>query len=111
MGHFHFWVLDMTNPANSPQQSDAVILARLDERTHAMAKQLDDVKKGQADMSGRMDKLTDEVDAKLANHGDGYVTKDEFQPVKALAYGFAGLILTAVVIALIVLVVKRGNGP
>jgi hypothetical protein len=109
MSYFAFWVLDMSNAANSPQQSDAVILARLDERTHAMSKQLEDVKRGQVDMSARMDKLTDEVDAKLATHGDGYVTKDEFAPVKALAYGFAGLILVAVVIALVALVVKGGT--
>lgn len=35
------------------------------------------------------------------------VSKDEFNPVKNLVYGFTSLILVAVVTALITLVVKR----
>lgn len=38
---------------------------------------------------------------------DTYVTKIEFQPVRALVYGLAGLVLSAVVIALVALVVQR----
>lgn len=37
---------------------------------------------------------------------DTYVTKDEFNPVKAIAYGTVGLTLTAVLGALIATVVK-----
>jgi hypothetical protein len=33
-----------------------------------------------------------------------YVTKEEFKPVKTLVYGFTGLILTAVIVALLALV-------
>ena len=35
-----------------------------------------------------------------------YVTKAEFNPVKACVYGFIGLILTSIVVALIAQVVK-----
>lgn len=38
---------------------------------------------------------------------DSYVTKSEFAPVKAVVYGLVGLILTAVVIAVIYLVVQK----
>lgn len=38
---------------------------------------------------------------------DDYVTQDQFKPVKALVFGFAGLILTAVVGALVALVVRQ----
>ena len=37
----------------------------------------------------------------------GYVTKDEFAPIKNVVYGLVGLILTAVVVALISLVVRK----
>jgi len=36
-----------------------------------------------------------------------FVTSEAFQPVKALVYGMAGIILTSVVVALVALVVKR----
>ncbi|TQF41159.1 hypothetical protein UNPF46_08545 [Bradyrhizobium sp. UNPF46] len=35
-----------------------------------------------------------------------YVTRSEFWPVKMLVYGFAGLLLSSVVMALLVLVVR-----
>lgn len=38
---------------------------------------------------------------------DHYVTKDEFDPIKKLVYGVVGLILTAVVGALVALVINR----
>ena len=41
------------------------------------------------------------------NLDNKYVTKEEFQTVKALVYGFAGLILTSVVLALVYLVIKQ----
>ena len=37
---------------------------------------------------------------------DDYITRNEFQPVKTLVYGLVGLVLTAVVVALVALVVK-----
>lgn len=37
-----------------------------------------------------------------------YVSKTEFEPIKKLAYGLVGLILTGVVGALITLVIKGG---
>lgn len=37
----------------------------------------------------------------------GYVTKDEFEPVRKLVYGLVGIILVAVVGALVGLVVMR----
>lgn len=100
----------MSIPGSHHQgQSDAEILARLDERTRAMSEQLGDVKKGQADMSARMDKLTNEVDQKLANHGENYVTRAEFMLVQTIVYGGCGLVLLAVVGALIALVVRGGT--
>jgi hypothetical protein len=42
-----------------------------------------------------------------ANVQQGYVTKDEFEPIKKIVYGLVGLILVAVVGALLSLVVIR----
>lgn len=36
-----------------------------------------------------------------------YVSKDEFEPIKRLVYGLVGLILTAVVVAVLGLVILR----
>lgn len=65
--------------------SNEVLLARIDERT----KRLED------DFLTLKDHITSK-----------FVTKDEFQPVKAISYGLVGLICIAVVGALITLVIK-----
>jgi hypothetical protein len=41
------------------------------------------------------------------NVQQGYVTKDEFEPIKRIVYGLVGLILVAVVGALLSLVVIK----
>lgn len=56
----------------------------------------------QQDISYMKDKL-DNVDLKISTH---YVSRDEFEPIKKIVYGMVGLILTAVVGALISLVLK-----
>lgn len=104
-----FWIIDMSNPSNSPQQSDAVILARLDERTRAMSDQLSDVKKGQADLRDDFDHFKTEIDGRIAKDKDGYVTRDEFGPVRAIAFGIVGVTLLAVLGALVGLVLKGGT--
>jgi len=38
--------------------------------------------------------------------GDHYVTKAEFEPIKKIVFGLVGLILTAVVVAVVSLVIK-----
>lgn len=44
----------------------------------------------------------------MKKFGDSYTKKDEFTPVRNLVYGFTGLLLTGVVVALIRLVVEHG---
>jgi len=48
------------------------------------------------------DKLDDILD-KLDNK---YVTKEELGPVKAIVYGFSGIVLTSVIGSLVYLVIK-----
>lgn len=57
------------------------------------------VKEGMKDLKDGMD----EVNKKL---NDRYVSKEEFEPIKKVVYGLVGLILVAVVGAIISLVVK-----
>jgi hypothetical protein len=47
----------------------------------------------------RLDEIVDKLDTK-------YVTKDEFAPIRALVYGCASIMLTAVVGSLVYLVIK-----
>lgn len=52
---------------------------------------------------GYVRKQLDTIDSKVSNH---YVSKEEFDPIKKIVYGLTGLILVAVVGALLSLVVK-----
>lgn len=54
------------------------------------------------DIGYMKDKLED-VDNKLSSH---YVSKEEFEPVKKIVYGLVGLILVAVMGAVVSLVVR-----
>lgn len=54
------------------------------------------------DMSYVKDKL-DSIDNKVSSH---YVSKEEFEPIKKIVYGLVGLILVAVVGAVLSLVVR-----
>ena len=56
----------------------------------------------QQDISYMKDKL-DGVDQKISTH---YVSREEFEPIKKIVYGMVGLVLVAVVGALVSLVVK-----
>lgn len=94
----------MSNPSNQPHtQSDAVILARLDERTRAMSEQLNGIKRD-------VESLKVEVDDRLNGLDGQFVTRAEYLPVRALVYGFVGLVLCAVAAGIISLVVSNG-GP
>jgi hypothetical protein len=62
----------------------ATVLARLDERTAGMAKQLDELRAV-------------------------VVTQPEFKPVKAIVYGLVAIVLTSVFGALVALVVQKGG--
>ena len=67
-------------------QDNAQLLARLDERTRAI----------QETVAGIERKLNSD-----------YVSRQEFEPIKKIVYGTVGLILVAVVGALVALVVNR----
>lgn len=66
----------------------AVTVARIDERTKALVVTVDELK------------------AKMDESQSNYVTQAEFAPVRALAYGLVGLVLLAVVGAVLYLVVR-----
>jgi len=68
------------------RENISVTLGRIDERTNALDKNL-----------SRLDSKFEE-----------YITRHEFTPVKILTYGFAGIVLVAVITALITSVVTSG---
>jgi hypothetical protein len=53
---------------------------------------------------GAIETKVTSIESKLEGH---YVTKEEFDPVKRLVYGMVTLMLTAVIVALLALVVKK----
>lgn len=50
----------------------------------------------------------DVIDIKMSLN-NSYVTKDQFDPVKKLVYGMTGLILTAVIVAIMTLLLSSKN--
>jgi hypothetical protein len=62
-----------------------------------------------ADTKIRSDVDSIAKDVELLKAADGkFVTQERFQPVEKLVLGFAGLVLVAVVMAVIALVVRQG---
>jgi len=61
--------------------TNGALLARIDERTNAIARDLDGVKK--------------DIHALRKDNKDQYVTKDQFAPVQRITYGLAGSVLLA----------------
>lgn len=49
-------------------------------------------------------KSIDDMNSRLDHH---YVTKDEFDPIKKLVYGMVALVFSAIVTAVMTLVVKK----
>ncbi|QNN23538.1 hypothetical protein HED60_15055 [Planctomycetales bacterium ZRK34] len=70
-------------PIKQPDEDQATLLARVDERTLAMQEAIDRI-------AERMD--------------EQYVTKAEFRPVRGVVYGLVALVMTATVGALLDLI-------
>lgn len=49
--------------------------------------------------------IKDDIKEIKSQINSNYVTKDQFEPVRRLVYGMVGIILTAVIVALVALVV------
>lgn len=71
------------------------LLTRVDERTQATHEQLGELK---IDMNKQLTDLRKEIT-------ECYVTKHEFLPVQKIAYGAAGVMLLAVLGALVAIVI------
>lgn len=69
----------------APTESQAVLLARIDERT------------------GKLDADVEEIKSTLQRD---YVTAAEFEPVKRLAYGIVGVMLTSLMLAILALILE-----
>jgi hypothetical protein len=72
---------------------DESLLARLDERTIGLQTSL-------AQIQSDFTQLTEKLDKQ-------YVTNKEFWPVKALVYGAAGSVLTAIIGSILMLVLRE----
>ena len=72
-----------------PEKTDSELLARIDERTDNMLGQI-------RSMLAKMETFatTDEIEA-VQEQAKGFVTKDEFAPVKAIVFGAVALVLLA----------------
>lgn len=61
-----------------------------------------------ADIVIRLDERTANMARDMAELRAVIVTQPEFKPVKAVVYGLVGIVLTAVVVALVALVIQNG---
>lgn len=87
-------------PPMSPalSASDHDLLVRIHERQRSENERLDQLHTMNVQINARLDTLDEK-----------YVSRAEFWPVRALVYGFAGVIFLAVVGALVALVVLNRN--
>jgi hypothetical protein len=87
-------------------EGNDVVLARIDERTkntdRAISDIKDDVKSIRTDLSSLYVTKTEFTPVK-----EDYVSKKDFEPVRKIVYGVVGIILFAVIGALVALVVKN----
>lgn len=99
------------------RSSDAMI-ARIDERTENLSKQLDDITH---EVKAVMQRMSDEIQkaaavaaAAVKTHEDKdaatYVTKDEFSPVKMITFSLVASACIAVLAAVVALVVHTPGG-
>lgn len=79
------------------RESQSVKIALIQKDVSYMKEKFDEVKE---QISG--------MDGKLNSH---YITKEEFEPVKKIVYGLVGVILLAVVGAIVSLVLTSGGKP
>lgn len=60
----------------------------------------------------KIDVMSEDIKEIKTNLEKHYVTQDQFRPIQKLVYGFVGLILTAVAVAIIALVIpSRATEP
>lgn len=106
------------DPNELTRRNSDVMIARIDERTENLSKQLEAVWK---EVRAATDKMSKEIRdanveaAKLVKeHTDHdaltYVTKEEFNPVKIIAFSLVGFACIAVLAAVVALVIRTPDG-
>lgn len=93
-------------PNSSPEQLSQIMatMARVDERTIAMQKEIASIKEANTD---KIDSLTKTVDGLKKTLNEDFVRKESFSPVQRIVYGIVSIILTAVTMAIIGIVVLK----
>lgn len=71
-------------------------LARIEERQDYMLESIQEFKVSMRDELAQ-------IKVRMDGH---YVSKDEFEPVKMLVYGLVGVVMSAVILALVMLLMK-----
>ncbi len=79
-------------------------LARVDERTQAMQKQFSEHRENTRDSH---EMLKDSIDELKKTVKEEYVTKETFSPIQRIVYGIVSIVMTAVVMAIIGLVILK----
>jgi len=59
------------------------------------------------DLLVRIDERTKAIERTVADFPTRYISTHEFHPVRKIVYGFAGLILTGVIVAVIGMVIHK----
>ena len=68
------------------------------------------VERPDRDLLIRIDERTKQLTFRFEEAKRSFVRKEDFDPVKRIVYGMVGIILTAVVTALVALVVMKSKG-
>jgi peptidoglycan hydrolase CwlO-like protein len=80
-------------------QDNKIIVLETNYKT--MSEKIDELKKS---VEKGFSELKNEFKCIREENANRYVSKEKFEPVRAIAYGFVGIVMTAVVVAIITLV-------
>jgi hypothetical protein len=104
----------------NPLTRMAVLAYQMKELVDKLDKIDQDQAKGQSRIGSRLDAYQQEINSKLeyqrrelndqlSDFSNRYVTRERFSNVEKIVYGLVGLILTAVVVALMAMVLRQGG--
>lgn len=103
--------METVNPMTPSEQVSAITAKELGSLATEMKylnKSIEKIDKGLEDLNTKMNQSNDKLDGKYMSKEDFKTfVEGDFKNIRALVYGFVGLVLTAVVVAIVALVVVK----
>lgn len=90
---------------NMAELNDRELLIQIGTKLEGLSEVVRETRQNVVDLDRRMEASVTELNKKVGAMEDRmserFITKEEFEPVKKIVYGLAGLLLTALILAMI----------